>query len=267
MSRERSSKPTLLIADLLPTRHGIRIALDGSVDVCAEAEDAEQAIIRAEREQPDVCAVGLDLAGGCRRAVEGILLVAPQSRVLVITRAPDSDELISSVRMGATGYVAGSIDPAALRRAVVAAAEGEAVIPRAMVIELVRTIQETDHDSDACTPREAQVLRLVRSGHSTAAIAERLTISPVTVRRHISTLMRKAGVNDRVGLTAMSGPPSAPAEPGAARRLLVAPDARGQQPRCVTQGRAGRRIPPPARGSSTRASREYLTRGSSPSGR
>ena len=62
----------LLIADREPTRAGIRMALDGNVDVCGEAGDAEQAIRAAKREQPDVCLVGQDIPGGAIAAVRGV---------------------------------------------------------------------------------------------------------------------------------------------------------------------------------------------------
>jgi DNA-binding CsgD family transcriptional regulator len=70
-----------------------------------------------------------------------------------------------------------------------------------MVLALVRELQRAASGGDGLTPREMQVLDLLRRGGSTAAIADRLGISPVTVRRHISTSMRKIGAEDRAALT------------------------------------------------------------------
>jgi DNA-binding NarL/FixJ family response regulator len=79
------------------------------------------------------------------------------------------------------------------------------VIPRAMVLELVLELRGSGASGGLLTGREAQVLRLLRRGFSTAAIAERLEIAPVTVRRHISELVHKLGVEDRSGLAESGG--------------------------------------------------------------
>jgi DNA-binding NarL/FixJ family response regulator len=70
-----------------------------------------------------------------------------------------------------------------------------------MVLELVLELRG-GHSDDLLTGREAQVLGMLRRGHTTAAIAERLQIAPVTVRRHISELVHKLGVENRAALTA-----------------------------------------------------------------
>jgi len=191
----------LLIADRMATRVGIRMALDGEVDICAEADDAEQAIRAAMREQPDLCLVGEGLAGDPLTAIRGISRAAPDAAVVVLAPAHDVDYLLESVRAGAVGYVPGALDAERLRRIVNAAAAKEAVVPRSMVLELLLELRGGGGGADALTARESQVLGMLRRGHSTAEIAERLTIAPVTVRRHISELVRKLGVADRAALT------------------------------------------------------------------
>ena len=79
--------------------------------------------------------------------------------------------------------------------------EREAVVPRSMVLELLLELRGRGDGADALTTRESQVLGMLRRGHSTAEIADRLVIAPVTVRRHISELVRKLGVEDRAALT------------------------------------------------------------------
>jgi DNA-binding NarL/FixJ family response regulator len=191
----------LLIADHMATRLGVRMALADCVHVCAEAGDADQAISAALREQPDVCVVGLEIPGGGLLAVAGIRAAAPSAAVVVLTPTADVDDMLASVRAGAIGYLPGSIEPLPFRRAVVAAAAGEAALPRGMVIELVREVQgTTSNGDDGLTQREAQVLGMLRRGQPTSAIADRLSISPVTVRRHISALVHKTGVEDRAAL-------------------------------------------------------------------
>jgi DNA-binding NarL/FixJ family response regulator len=70
-----------------------------------------------------------------------------------------------------------------------------------MVLSLVRELQRAASGGDGLTPRETEVLDLLRRGRSTAAIADRLDISPITVRRHISASMHKIGAEDRAALT------------------------------------------------------------------
>ena len=193
------SRVTLLVADSEPTRAGIRMALGGEAEVCAEAEDAEQAIRAAKRVQPEVCLVGRSIIGDGIRAARGICRAAPGAAVVVVAQAVDADDLLDAVRAGAVGYVsAEDLHADGLRRVVRAAAGGEAIVPRAMVRAL---LEEVGHGGDGLGARERQVLGMLRRGYSTAAIAERLGITPTTVRRHISDLVHKLGVEDRSALT------------------------------------------------------------------
>jgi DNA-binding NarL/FixJ family response regulator len=192
------SRVTLLVADNVPTRMGIRMALRGEADVCAEAGDAEQAIRAAKREQPEVCLVGRGIVGDGIRAARGICRAAPKAAVVMVADGIDADDLIDAVRVGAVGYVsAGDLDGARLRRIVRAAADGEAIVPRATVRRLLEELR----DRGELTAREVQVLRMLRRGYSTVAIAGHLGITPTTVRRHISDLVHKLGVEDRSALT------------------------------------------------------------------
>ena len=195
-------KINLLIADHPAMRHGIRMALNGNVEICAEADNAEQAIRAAKREQPDVCLIGRELAGHGLAAVRGICRAAPGAGVVVLSPSRDDDDMLDAIRAGAIGYVPGGVDAAVLRRIVDAVAANEAVVPRALVLELLMELRGGGPGAEALTSREAQVLGMLRRGHSTAAIAERLQITPVTVRRHISELVHKLGVEDRSALLA-----------------------------------------------------------------
>jgi DNA-binding NarL/FixJ family response regulator len=199
-----SGQLRLLIADGPATRRGIRTALDGAVEVCAEAGDAEQAIRAAKREQPDLCFIGADIKGSRHNIVRGMTRAAPGAAIVVFAHEVDIDELLDSVRAGAIGYVPGPIGAAQLRRIVWAVAANEAVIPRSMVLELLLELSGGGTGGDGLSTRECQVLGMLRRGHSTAEIAERLQIAPVTVRRHISELVHKLGVGDRSALVAMA---------------------------------------------------------------
>ncbi len=186
----------LLIAEHAATRLGIRLALGVEVEVCAEAGDSEQAIRAAKREQPDVCLVGRHISDGLH-AVRGICRAAPDTAVVVLADRADGDDLLECVRAGAIGYVPGALDAERLRRVIRAVDANEAVVPRSMVLELLLELRGGDASEALLTGRESQVLRLLQRGHTTAAIAKRLNVAPVTVRRHISGLVQKLGVEDR----------------------------------------------------------------------
>ena len=195
----------LLIADNPATRMGIRMALGGTVDVCAEADDAESAIRAAKREQPEACLLAREIGGDWVGAVRGICRAAPNAAVVVLAQVQDADDLLKSVRAGAVGYVPGALDPAALRRIIAAVAAQEAVVPRSLAMELVLELQAGGAGGNGLTVRESQVLGMLRRGHTTAAIAEQLEITPVTVRRHISELVHKLGVENRSALRTPNG--------------------------------------------------------------
>jgi DNA-binding NarL/FixJ family response regulator len=190
-----------LIADLPAIRLGVRIALEGAVHICAEAGDADHAISAAQREQPEICLIGLDLPGGGIVAIRGICGAAPGAAAIALAPSQDADDLLACVHAGAVGYLPGSVGAASLRQAVAAVRAGEAAVPPGMVLALVRELQRAASGGDGLTPRETQVIDLLRQGRSTAAIADRLGVSPVTVRRHISASVHKLGAEDRAALT------------------------------------------------------------------
>jgi two-component system, NarL family, response regulator LiaR len=192
----------VMIADNAATRLGIKMALAEDVSVCAEADDAEQAIRAAKRVQPHVCLVGYAIAGRGPSAIRGICRAAPNAAVVVLADVGVVDDMLEAVRAGAVGYVPGPLDAGHLRRIIGAVVAGEAIIPRSMVLELLLEMRSGGGGGDVLTGRESQVLGMLRRGQSTAAIAKRLQITPVTVRRHVSEIVRKLGVEDRTELVA-----------------------------------------------------------------
>ncbi len=178
------------------------MALGCEVEVCAEAGDAQVAIRAAKLHQPDVCVVGRDLPGDGLAAVRGICRAAPHAAVLVMAATLEVDDLLDAVRVGAIGYTSSASGRHQLRHMIRMIAAGEAVVPRSMVGDLLVEVRGGGPGIDVLTARERQVLGLLRRGHPTAEIAQRLGIRPVTVRRHISDLVYKLGVADRAALTA-----------------------------------------------------------------
>jgi DNA-binding NarL/FixJ family response regulator len=188
------------------------MALGNLVEVCAEVDGPEQAIRAAMRHQPDLCLIGREIMGDGLAAIRGVCRAAPSAAVVVLAQVGDTDDLIELIRAGAIGYVPGPVDGERLRRIVLAVESNEAIVPRSMILELLLELRCFGSGADVLTGRESQVLGLLRRGHSTTVIAERLSIAPVTVRRHISELVHKLGVEDRAAL--IQAVPSAFVRPG-----------------------------------------------------
>jgi DNA-binding NarL/FixJ family response regulator len=206
----------LLVADHEVVRAGVRVALEQEVEICCETDDAEEAIRQAELAKPDICLVGWEIYGGGLHAVRGILKAVPSAAVIVVAETTDVDDMLDALRAGAVGYVPGGVDIHGLRRVVRAVAAHEAAVPRSLVRALIGELRAAaELGAQGVTGREAQVLSMLHRGHSTSDIAARLEISPVTVRRHISDLEKKLGVEDRVGLMGLRGGADYPPTPSA----------------------------------------------------
>lgn len=210
----------MLVADSAPTRLGVRMALDGVAVVCAEAANLEDAVRTAREEQPDVCLIGQLLPGGGIETVRRLSEAVPDAAVVLLACSDDRDDLLAALRAGALGYVPADVDAAQLRRVVRAVHAREASVPRSMVRDLVDELRSPERTADGLlTVRQAQILRMLRRGDSTARIATHLAISPVTVRRHISTLVQKVGANDRGEL--ISSDPASRHRPQAGRGAVL----------------------------------------------
>jgi DNA-binding NarL/FixJ family response regulator len=125
--------------------------------------------------------------------------------VIVLSSKLDGDELLEAVLAGAAGYLAKDMTLARLPHAIKGVLAGEVALPRLHADKLLAELRRRDAAREriaartgaTLTDREWEVLQLLSEGASTAAIAERLRISQVTARRHISTLLAKLGVTDR----------------------------------------------------------------------
>jgi DNA-binding NarL/FixJ family response regulator len=199
-----------LVADNAPTRFGVRLALQGVAEVCAEAEDRVASVRAAAASKPDIALVGRSLPGGGVEAVREICTLVPTCAVVVLADSDCADDLLDSLRAGAIGYMPVGFEPIQLRRAVSAVRTQQAAIPRSMVRDLIDEIRVAERAAEGdLTARETQVLTMLRRGHSTQRIAGSLSISPITVRRHISVVMHKVGVSQRADLLDLYASPHA----------------------------------------------------------
>ncbi|MGO9761406.1 MAG: response regulator transcription factor [Solirubrobacteraceae bacterium] len=199
--------PSIVIADDHPaTRLGVRMALiRGGFRVVAEAADRDGAVSAVLRERPDVCLLDVRMPGGGIEAARKLAQEAPSTSVVMLTVSSSTDDVLAALRAGAVGYLPKDTHPDRLPAALCGVLKGEAALPRALVglvlnrfrdytaaaVDLVR-VGEVE-----LSARESEILRMLRSGLSTAEIGELLSLSPITVRRHISAGVAKLGVADR----------------------------------------------------------------------
>jgi DNA-binding NarL/FixJ family response regulator len=203
-----SGRLRVLVADdHVPTRAGVRLALEqGDMLVCAEAATAQAAVSAALRERPDVCLLDIHMPGSGIKAAGEISARLPETPVVMLTVSSADEDIFDSLRAGARGYLLKDMDPARLPAAVRGVLAGEAALPRPLATRLINEFRARgrrlrlalpDGRAVELTPREWDVFELLCENHGTAEIADRLFLSPVTVRRHTSTIVRKLDVSSR----------------------------------------------------------------------
>jgi DNA-binding NarL/FixJ family response regulator len=211
LSLTEASAPTrpmrvMIADDHAATRAGARVSVEeGGFEVCGEAANAQDAIDLALQERPDACLLDVRMPGDGIRAATEISEALPDCAVVMLTVSRNDSDLFHSLRAGAAGYLLKDTDPSRLPDALRGVIAGEAAVPRTLVARLIhefrdrgtRRLPMIGGRGVELTSREWQVLNLLGEGSSTAHIAARLFVSPVTVRRHISSIVGKLGAPDR----------------------------------------------------------------------
>jgi DNA-binding NarL/FixJ family response regulator len=195
----------LIADDDAPFRAAIRRALeeDGLV-VVFEAADAATAIGAVTRLQPDICLIEIELPDDGLAAIGRIVKASPETLVIVLSRSDRPEDVVTAFTRGASGYLLKGLSDERLASTLVAAHNGEPALSRSLVPHLVDEIRRGSArrlvlpgGPVTLTPRESEVGELLREGQSTAEIADRLGVSPVTVRRHVGLLLHKLGAESR----------------------------------------------------------------------
>ncbi len=199
----------VLVADDHPVfRYGMRAILGAEPDteLVGEATDGEEAVALASDLYPDVILMDINMPKingieATRRIVE----TSPDTGILVLTMFEDDDSVFAAMRAGARGYVLKGSDGAETLRAVRAVAKGEAIfgptIARRLMGYFTTPPRETGLASSRLFPeltdRERDILSLIARGYTNTAIADRLYLSPKTVRNYVSAIFTKLQVSDR----------------------------------------------------------------------
>lgn len=203
----------VLIADDHPlTRMGIQHALgDESFVVCAEADNAGEAVDAAVRENPDICLLDVHMPGGGIVAAERIVDLVPAAAVVMISASTDDEVVFAALRAGAVGFLLKDAVLGRLPEALLGVLNGEAAVPREMTARLIDEFRRGARSRRlprlpsgmSLTSRETDVLDLLTQGLSTAEIGNQLYLASATVRTHVAALLRKFGVKDRRALLAV----------------------------------------------------------------
>lgn len=205
---ETNELTVLLAYDQAPTRVGIRRAIEPhGLRVVAEAASVSEALRMALALRPEVCLLSVELPDNGIEAARLIKQALPVTKIVMMTASPREEDLFGALRAGADGYLLMSTSASRLPHTLRGVVNGESALPRQMTARLIqefrergtrrRVTQPAGAGEAELTAREFEVLTRLRRRERTAEIAARLGISEVTVRRHVSSAMRKLGTPNR----------------------------------------------------------------------
>ena len=186
-------------------RRGLRELLEeNGLNVVGEASNGRLAVELGERLHPDV--VIMDLHMPVVSGIEATRLLAesaPDVRVVVLTVLADETSIVDAVVAGATGYLLKDASVEQIVSGIDAAARGEAVISPRIAAKVMRRLRDAapavkEALDVELSERELDVLSLIARGHDNSGIAEQLSISPHTVKTHVSAILEKLGVENRI---------------------------------------------------------------------
>jgi two-component system nitrate/nitrite response regulator NarL len=186
-------------------RRAVRQALsERGFVVAAESGDATAAAAATARLRPDIVLIELELPGESLSAIGRMAKASPKTLIVVLSRSDRAEDVVAAFTRGASGYLLKGISGERLASTLRAAHRGEPALSRSLVPYLVDEIRRGSvrrlvlpDGPVTLTPREWEVGELLREGHSTAEMAERLGVSPVTVRRHVGLLLKRLGAKNR----------------------------------------------------------------------
>lgn len=195
----------VVIDDHVLFRSGLRELLQQEeIQVVGEASTAEAGLETIQRQAPDVAIMDLNLPGmSGHDAIRQIAATAPRTQVLVLTISTSEDDVIEAVLAGACGYLLKDASISDILTGVRAAAAGESMVSPRMAKTLLEQMRlhersDTRPTVNDLSTREKEVLRLVAEGKDNATIAQELFISPYTVKNHISNILLKLQVENRI---------------------------------------------------------------------
>ena len=195
----------LIAEDSAPFREGLRNLLQSvaSIEVGGEATSGQEAIQLARQLQPDIVLMDLQMPGlNGIEATRQIVYTSPHISILMLTMFEDDESVFAALRAGARGYLLKGALKAEIVRAIQGVASGEAIFGPTIARRLMQYFSAPRPAAPPqafpeLTEREREILDLIAQHHANVEIANRLSLSPKTVRNHVSNIFTKLQVIDR----------------------------------------------------------------------
>lgn len=196
----------MLVDDHAVVRSGLSafLSVHPDLELVGEAENGQQAVVRAGLLKPDVILMDLmmPVMDGVA-ATQAIKRQHPGIQIVVLTSFQEDELVQNALKAGAVGYLMKNVTARELAAAIRSASEGKMTLSSEAAQALVRANQQAQ-EPETLTEREREVLRLMVEGLNNAEIAERLVVSLSTVKYHISNILGKLGVDNRVSAVTLA---------------------------------------------------------------
>ena len=180
------------------------LSVNPDLELVGEAENGQQAVVRAGLLQPDVILMDLmmPVMDGIA-ATQAIKRQNPRIQIIALTSFQEDELVQNALKAGAVGYLMKNVTARELAAAIKSAKEGKMTLSSEAAQALVRANQQAQ-ETETLTERELDVLKLMVEGLNNAEIAERLVVSLSTVKYHISNILGKLGVDNRVSAVTLA---------------------------------------------------------------
>ena len=197
----------LLVDDHALFRSGVKSLLlrHKDFEVVGESADSLEAVKRARELKPDVVLLDLHMPGiSGKDAVRLFLDESPETRIVMLTVSESANDLVDTLRAGASGYLLKNIETETLLDSIRRAVAGDSVVSAEMTTKLVKGLRaasggnETAEDKETLSPREHEILGYVAKGASNKEIARALGLAESTVKIHVQHILRKLNLSSRV---------------------------------------------------------------------
>ena len=197
----------LIVDDHDLFRNGLRNLLEGEgVQIVGEAGAGQEALRIVREVAPDVVVMDLNMPGmGGVEATRHISTIAPLTRVLMLTISDQDNDVIDAILAGACGYLLKDSSIQDLMAGIRAAANGESIISPTIAAKVLQRLRATNTQPEIeqairaeLSDREIEVLKLIANGKDNSMIAGELHISPKTVKNHISNILMKLQIENRI---------------------------------------------------------------------